>query len=206
MGKQNLIILEENCTSNSFQALHNLQIPIQSFKAKMYAQICYVGTFKSFGTSKKIEIWEIWDKQKSGSALTAIFIFRFGNCFEENDDEVDGRSFFCFFSAVTSKLFSQLLLQRYSFIRAARFFLNSLYFFGSKYFLFSRSDLFLAASLISYSFPFSLGVIRENIALPRINCHTNLFGTVKTENLYRTTCSFLDRFYSNPSLFSPFLF
>ena len=119
---------------------------------------------------------------------------------------MDGRSFFCFFSAVTSKLFSQLLLQRYSFIRAARFFLNSLYFFGSKYFLFSRSDLFLAASLISYSFPFSLGVIRENIALPRINCHTNLFGTVKTENLYRTTCSFLDRFYSNPCLFSPFLF
>ena len=25
MGKQNLIILEENCTSDSFQALHNLQ-------------------------------------------------------------------------------------------------------------------------------------------------------------------------------------
>ena len=36
MGKQNLIILEENCTSDSFQALHNLQIPIWSFKAKKY--------------------------------------------------------------------------------------------------------------------------------------------------------------------------
>ena len=37
MGKQNLIILEENSTYNSFQALHNLQIPISSFKVKKYA-------------------------------------------------------------------------------------------------------------------------------------------------------------------------
>ena len=46
---KNLIILDENCMSDSFQALHNLQIPISSFKAKKYAQdqICYVGTFKA---------------------------------------------------------------------------------------------------------------------------------------------------------------
>ena len=37
MGKQNLIILEEYCTSDSFQALHNLQIPMWSIKAKKYA-------------------------------------------------------------------------------------------------------------------------------------------------------------------------
>ena len=37
MGKKKLIILDENCTSDSFQALHNLQIPIWSFKAKKYA-------------------------------------------------------------------------------------------------------------------------------------------------------------------------
>ena len=36
MGKQNLIILDENCTSDSFQALHNLQIPMWSFKAKKH--------------------------------------------------------------------------------------------------------------------------------------------------------------------------
>ena len=50
MGKQNLIILEENCASDSFQALW-------SFKAKTYAQdqICNVGTFKTFGTFKEIE-------------------------------------------------------------------------------------------------------------------------------------------------------
>ena len=37
MGKQNLIILEKNRTSDSFQALHNLQIPTWFFKAKKYA-------------------------------------------------------------------------------------------------------------------------------------------------------------------------
>ena len=31
------------------------------------------------------------------------------------------------------------------------------------------------------------GLPYENIALPRINCHTNLFGTAKTENVCRTT-------------------
>ena len=35
--KKKLIILDENCTSDSFQALDNLQIPIWSFKAKKYA-------------------------------------------------------------------------------------------------------------------------------------------------------------------------
>ena len=42
MGKQNLIILDENCTSGSFQALHNLKTLIWSFKARAMLRTRFV--------------------------------------------------------------------------------------------------------------------------------------------------------------------
>ena len=58
MGKQNLIKIErklKKIVRPTVFKLYILQIPIWSFKAKKYAQICYVGTFKSFGTFKTVE-------------------------------------------------------------------------------------------------------------------------------------------------------
>ena len=90
----------------------------------------------------------------SGSHLSAFFILRFRVCFEENDDEVDGRSSSVSFWLSQANCSANFFFNRYSLIRAASFFLNLSCFFGSKYFLFFCSDLFLVASLILYSSPF----------------------------------------------------
>ena len=104
----------------------------------------------------------MWAKSEQSFCLFYTSIQDF---FEENDDEVDGRSSSVSFRLSQANCSANFFFNRYYFIRAASFFSNSSHFIGSKYrkclryFLFSCSDLFFCIfDLVLISFLFSIGL------------------------------------------------
>ena len=104
----------------------------------------------------------LWAKSEQYFCLFYTWIQDF---FEENDDEVDGRSSSVSFRLSQANCSANFFFNRYYFIRAASFFSNSSHFIGSKYrkclryFLFSCSDLFFCIfDLVLISFLFSIGL------------------------------------------------